>query len=235
MAEEAFAAQNGIHIDDPYILRLALTHRSVLNDWQNVPHLDARLESNERLEFLGDAVLGAIAADYVYRHDPSADEGALTRLRTAMVRAETLVRWSRELGIPDVLYLGTGESFTEGARDRKLAGAFEALVGAIYLDQGPATAGAFVWRFLERDGETIRSAESDANPKGRLQEILQEQAIPGPTYVTIVATGPDHAREFTEAVVVNGEQLGVGTGRSKRVAQQEAARRAIVALGQADS
>jgi ribonuclease-3 len=116
-----------------------------------------------------------------------------------------------------------------------LAGAYEALVGAVYLDQGAKSAYEFVLRFLERDVQAIRQGESDANPKGRLQEILQERAIPSPQYMTLEATGPDHAREFTEAVIVEGQQLGVGTGRSKRIAQQEAARQAIIALEAADS
>ena len=112
-----------------------------------------------------------------------------------------------------------------------LAGAFEAMVGAIFLDQGRDAAGRFVLDFLERDGAALRLAEPDANPKGRLQEILQERAIPAPEYVTVAAAGPDHAREFTEAVLIEGAQMGIGTGRSKRLAQQEAARQAIVILG----
>ncbi len=229
--EHALARRMKVSFEDPYLLRMALTHRSVLHDWLLLDeHVDARMESNERLEFLGDALLGAFVAEYLYHLDSKADEGALTRSRVAIVRAETLVRWSRELDLPRYLYLGTGERVTESVRDRMLAGAFEALVGAIHLDRGIAAAEAFVLGFLERDGATIREGEEDANPKGRLQEILQERAIPAPEYVTLAAEGPDHAREFTEAVLVNGVQFGVGTGRSKRVAQQEAARQAIEAL-----
>lgn len=233
--EQALAARMGVAFADHYLLRLALTHRSVLSDWSLLSEVDAVVQSNERLEFLGDALLGAVVADYLYRNNPDADEGSLTRSRVAIVRAETLVRWSRELQLPDCLYLGTGERVTEGARDRMLAGAYEALVGAVYLDQGAKAAYEFVLRFLERDVQAIRQEESDANPKGRLQEILQERAIPSPQYMTLEATGPDHAREFTEAVIVEGQQLGVGTGRSKRIAQQEAARQAIIALEAADS
>jgi ribonuclease-3 len=234
-AEQALQERIGVRFHDPMLLRLALTHRSVLNDWQNLGSVDATMQSNERLEFLGDAVLGAVVAEYLYRAEPEADEGALTRSRVAIVRAETLVRWAREAGLQDCLYLGTGERVTESVRDRMLAGAWEALIGAIHLDQGADAAAEFVLGYLERDGDSIRLAEGDANPKGRLQEILQERAIPAPEYVTLVATGPDHAREFTEAVFVDGEQLGVGTGRSKRMAQQEAARQAIVALDQGES
>lgn len=234
-AEEALAARMGISFNNPLLLRLALTHRSVLQDWRLLADIDAILRSNERLEFLGDALLGAFVAEYLYLQDSEADEGELTHRRVAIVRAETLVRWSRELDLAGCLYLGTGERVTESVRDRMLAGAWEALVGAVYLDQGREAAERFVLSFLTRDGPSIRMSELDANPKGRLQEILQDRAIPAPDYVMIAAEGPDHARRFTEAVVVEGKQLGVGTGRSKRVAQQEAARQAILALEAAEA
>jgi ribonuclease-3 len=233
-AEQALAARIGISFANPLLLRLALTHRSVLQDWTILPEIEATLQSNERLEFLGDALLGAIVAEYLYYKDSTADEGALTRRRVAIVRGETLVRWARELDLPDCLYLGTGERVTESVRDRMLAGAFEALIGAIYLDQGRDVAERFVLGMLERDSQAISESERDSNPKGRLQEILQDRAILAPIYETITAAGPDHAREFTEAVIVEGRQLGVGTGRSKRMAQQEAARQAILALEATD-
>jgi ribonuclease-3 len=232
VVEATLAESIGVSFADPYLLRLALTHRSVLHDWQSVPDIDATLQSNERLEFLGDALLGAVVAEYLYRQDPVADEGQLTRHRVAIVRAETLVRWSREIGVPDALYLGTGEQVTESARDRMLAGAFEALAGAIYLDQGRDAAERFILGFLERDGESIRASDRDANPKGHLQEILQDRAIPAPDYISLATEGPDHARHFTEAVIVDGQQMGVGTGRSRRIAQQAAARMAIKTLEQ---
>ncbi len=234
-AEGALAVRMGVVFNDPLLLRQALTHRSVLHDWLLLEGIDATLQSNERLEFLGDALLGAFVAEHLYLQDSEADEGALTRRRVAIVRAETLVRWSRELELPHCLYLGTGERVTESLRDRMLAGAYEALVGAIYLDSGREAAERFVLSFLDRDGQSIRMSELDANPKGRLQEILQDRAALAPDYVTIAAEGPDHARQFTEAVIIDGVQVGVGTGRSKRVAQQEAARQAILALETGDS
>ncbi len=229
-AEQDLAKRMGVSFTNLRLLRLALTHRSVLQDWMLLPEVDAAVQSNERLEFLGDALLGAFVAEYLYLQDADADEGALTRRRVAIVRAETLVRWSRELGLDECLYLGTGERVTESARDRMLAGACEALVGAVCLDQGHDAAERFVLRFLERDGPSIRQSEADANPKGRLQEILQERTIPAPEYVTSASTGPDHAREFTEIVLIDGEQRGAGAGRSRRLAQQEAARQAILSL-----
>jgi len=234
VAERALAARIGITFANPRLLRLALTHRSVLHDWLMLPEVDAILQSNERLEFLGDALLGAIVAEHLYEVDPVADEGALTRHRVALVRAETLVRWARELHLDELLYLGTGERVTQGARDRMLAGAFEALVGAIHLDQGRDAAARFVHGFLERDMSAILADEASANPKGRLQEVLQERAQDAPEYETVAAEGPDHARQFTVAVNVQGKQLGVGRGRSKREAQQAAAREALIRLAAMD-
>lgn len=233
--EADLARRMGVQFDNPLLLRQALTHRSVLHDWQGVEDIPAILQSNERLEFLGDAVLGAITAEYLYKRDPDADEGQLTRHRVAAVRAETLVRWARELRVPEALYLGTGEQVTQSARDRMLAGAFEALVGAVHLDQGREAAERFVLGFLERDLESILQQEAVANPKGRLQEVLQERERVGPEYETIATAGPDHAREFTVVVKVREELLGEGRGRSKREAQQMAAREALAHLGIVDS
>ncbi len=228
--EQMLAQHMGLHFDDPRLFRLALTHRSVLHDWLMQDEVDAVLQSNERLEFLGDAVLGMVAGERLYRDYPDANEGTLTRNRAALVRAETLVMWARELRIPDGLYLGTGETITTRARDRMLAGAFEALVGAIYLDQGRDAASTFINRFLDRDMTGILAEEAMANPKGRLQEIVQERWLDQPVYETIAEEGPDHAREFTIAVLVEGERRGTGTGRSKREAQQDAAREALISL-----
>ncbi len=229
-AEAALAVRMGVSFADPWLIRLALTHRSALHDWATVRDLDAIRQSNERLEFLGDALLGAFVAEYLYLRDPGADEGQLTRSRVALVRAETLVAWARELGVQDCLYLGIGERVSEAARDRMLAGAFEALVGAVDLDQGRDAAERLVLDFLTRDSESIRASEHDANPKGLLQEMLQDQALPAPSYVSLAREGPDHARHFTEAVIVEGEQLGIGIGPSRRTAQQAAARLAIEEL-----
>lgn len=230
--EGALARQIGIMFNDPKLLRLALTHRSVLHDWLLLEEgaVDAIMQSNERLEFLGDAVLGAIVAERLYHVDPVADEGTLTRHRVALVRAETLVIWARELHLHEALYLGTGESVTTSVRDRMLGGAFEALVGAIYLDQGRETAATFVNDFLDRDMSAMLADEASANPKGRLQEVVQERGLDQPSYRTVAESGPDHAREFTVDVLVNGEAVGTGHGRSKREAQQAAAREALLAL-----
>lgn len=230
-ADLDFARNVGIDFRDHLILRLALTHRSVLHDWAGVEELDAIFQSNERLEFVGDALLGLIVAEYLYAADPVADEGTLTRRRAATVRAETLVRWARELRMQDFLYLGSGERVTESARDRMLAGGFEALVGAIALDRGRDVAERFVRAYLESDLDAILASETLSNPKGILQEVMQDRYGEPPVYETIAEEGPDHARQFTVAVVLEERQIGVGKGRSKREAQQEAAREALVSLG----
>ena len=227
------AAALGLRFRDLDLLRLALTHRSVLHDvvaaGGDVTAAAAR--TNERLEFLGDALLGAVAAEYLYALDPDADEGTLTRRRVALVRAETLVRWARQLDLGSYLYLGHGERPTAGARDRMLAGAFEALVGAIALDRGYAAARRFLRRFLARDAlEIVARAEGAANPKGRLQEVLQERFRLGPVYRTAATEGPHHARLFTVEVGLGDRLLGVGTGASKREAQQAAAAAALALL-----
>ena len=149
------------------LLRTALTHRSVLHEVSQAGIVTSSTAAltNERLEFLGDAVLGAVAAEYLYDLDPDADEGQLTRRRVALVRAETLVRWAREIDLGSYLYLGTGERPGEGARDRMLAGAFEAVIGAVALDRGFGAARKFLMRLLERD------APEDPGRKPRTWQI----------------------------------------------------------------
>lgn len=215
------------------LLRTALTHRSILHEvnaagWGDV---SPAVLTNERLEFFGDAVLGAVAAEYLYNLDPEADEGELTRQRVALVRAETLVRWAREIDLGSYLYLGLGEKPGPGSRDRMLAGAFEAVVGAIALDRGFGAARRFLLRLLERDApEILAKAEGAANPKGRLQELLQERYRAAPRYHTIATEGPDHARTFVVEARFGDRVLGRGDGVSKREAQQAAAAVALLNL-----
>jgi ribonuclease-3 len=233
--ERLLADRIGVLFSDPYLLRLALTHRSVVHEWVQQGGVDARLQSNERLEFLGDAVLGLVTAERLYLALPDAPEGELTRTRVSLVRAETLVDWARQLGVPDALYLGTGEAVTDSARDRILAGAMEAIIGAIYLDQGMAAAATFVNTFLNAAAHTMHADDAVANPKGRLQEVVQEYRMEQPVYDTVSEYGPDHARVFTVEVIVNGNRVGTGSGRSKREAQQLAARQALEAIHEDES
>lgn len=227
VVEHALAARLGVQFADPYQLRLALTHRSVLHEWTQIGGIDAVMQNNERLEFLGDAVLGLVTADRLYRTLPNAPEGELTRGRVALVRAETLVEWAKALGVPDALYLGTGEAVTESPRDKILAGSMEAIIGAIYIDQGEETASTFIRAWLDSVAGAMESDDAVANPKGKLQEVVQERKLEQPVYEIVAEEGPDHARIFTIEARVNGVNLGTGTGRSKREAQQVAARAAL--------
>lgn len=233
--ERLLSQRIGVQFSDPYQLRLALTHRSVLLEWTQQGDIDAILQSNERLEYLGDAVLGLVTAERLYLNLPDATEGELTRTRVALVRAETLVTWAHALGVPEALYLGTGETITDSLRDRILAGTMEAIIGAMYLDQGSDTAAAFINEFLDSQSGSIDLDEAIANPKGRLQEVVQEHRLDQPLYDIVNEDGPDHARIFTVQVVVNGQSLGTGSGRSKREAQQVAARQALLAIENDDS
>ncbi len=215
------------------LLRTALTHRSILHEMagSEAPGVNPASLTNERLEFLGDAVLGAVAAEYLYTMDPDADEGELTRRRVALVRAETLVQWAREIDLGSYLYLGQGEKPGSGTRDRMLAGAFEAVIGAIALDRGFGAARKFVLRLLERDApDIVALAEGAANPKGRLQELLQDWFRLPPEYHTVSTIGPDHERIFEVEVRFDGRVLGRGAGPTKREAQQSAAADALQSL-----
>lgn len=233
-APERLAAELGLTFKDLDLLRLALTHRSVLHDWTAaIPDTTAPAadrQSNERLEFLGDAVLSYVVADFLYHRYPQSPEGLLTAKRVSLVRAERLVRWAREINLADYLYLGQGERVTEGARDRMLAGAFEALIGALTIDRGLRETRRFLRHFIERDEAEMLAELQEANPKGRLQELLQERYRLPPVYRTLHEEGPAHARTFTAEVSINDEALGVGTGASKRDAEQAAATVALASL-----
>jgi len=212
----------GLTFRDRSLLFQALVHRSYLNE-----NPDSRLLSNERLEFLGDAVLDALAAEFLFLRYPEKGEGELTLWRSALVRTETLAGFARQLGLGRFLVLGRGVE-AEGGRDRPtlLADAFEAVLGAIYLEQGMETARRFLQPFLER-----ALAEASGRPplddKSALQIAVQGRLGLTPEYRTVDAWGPDHARTFRVEVWVGGRLLGVGEGPSKQLAQQEAARLAL--------
>src|SRR4051794_32357910 len=177
-APERLAYELGLTFKNIDLLRLALTHRSVLHDWQLAAPEQSPLPvsqfSNERLEFLGDAVLGYVVADYLYRRYPEAPEGLWTAKRAGLVRAERLVTWARTIGLGDYLYLGQGDLVTDNRLDRMLAGAFDAVVGAIPVDSGLRGARKFIVSFVSRDEAEIVSELGPSNPKGRLQELIQE-------------------------------------------------------------
>jgi ribonuclease-3 len=217
----------GHRFTDERWLVLAVTHRSYANErHETMSPLGAR--DNERLEFLGDAVLGLAAAALLAERFPDADEGELTRRRAELVSGPTLARIARSLGVGEALRLGVGEQRT-GGRDkpRLLAAALEACVGALYHDAGPLTAIEAARRLLDGAVDAVTGAP---DPKSRLQERLQDEGRATPRYQTVAEAGPMHAREYEVVVRSGGETLGTGRGRSKAEAEREAARRALAAL-----
>lgn len=212
------------------LLREALTHRSYLNE------INQAWPSNERLEFLGDAVLGLITTDYLFQRFPKLGEGELTNLRSALVRTETLARFAQDIGLGQYLFLGRGEEISHGRqRPAGLACAFEALLGSIYLDQGYEFAREFAMRFVEPELATVIEGRTHRNAKSMLQEFVQARMQQTPTYHLIQESGPDHAKAFTVEVRVGQRILGRGRDRSKRGAEQAAAETALAQLRSATS
>lgn len=216
----------GIEFTNESLLEQALTHRSYLNENPDVP-----LSDNERLEFLGDALLDFVVAEYLFTHFPDFQEGALTSLRAALVQERTLASFARSLGLGDYIRLGRGES-TSAGRDRPplLCATFEALVGAIYLDQGLEAAQRFVLAQILPAVDRIIQERLDKDAKSYLQEWSQGLWQLTPVYRTVAERGPDHAKEFTVEVWIGHEVYGVGEGRSKQSAEQAAARAALARL-----
>ncbi|MGI8689563.1 MAG: ribonuclease III [Thermomicrobiales bacterium] len=198
------------------LLREALIHRSYLNEDASAT------ESNERLEFLGDAALGFIVARYLFDRFKDAPEGQLTRRRMALVSNQTLARWARRIGIDRMLLISKGERGIE-LPDRVLGGAFEALLAAILLDRGSAAVEAFLVPILDAEADELVARTMAGNFKGRLQEIAQERERITPTYQTLDTPGADHERRFTVAVMLDDRVLATGQGKSKQIAEQAAA------------
>ncbi|MEA3459537.1 MAG: ribonuclease III [Chloroflexota bacterium] len=216
----------GIAFNDKSLLQRALIHPSYLNE-----NPDSPLGDNQRLEFLGDAALDLTVGEYLYHRFSEIEEGELTNLRAALVRMETLALFARQLGLGCYLLLGRGEE-ESGGRERpaNLCDAFEALVGALYLDQGLAAVKEFVKGLVEPEVERIRGEELAKDAKSRLQEWSQARLQLTPTYRTVAERGPDHAKEFTVEVLIGGEVYGRGVGHSKQAAEEEAARKAMAQI-----
>lgn len=214
----------GIEFRDPGLLTQALTHRSFVNEYEG----EGVARDNERLEFLGDAVLDLIVADLLYRLYPTVDEGELTRLRAALVKTASLARLGAGCRLGEFLRIGHGEELS-GGRERlsTLCQAFEAVVGAIYLDQGLSAVSDFVMpRLLELLDHIIdNSLHIDA--RSELQERIQARLNITPDYRVAGAEGPEHAKEFRVEVAIGDALIGSGIGGSKRAAAQEAARAAL--------
>ncbi|MBN2186060.1 MAG: ribonuclease III [Dehalococcoidia bacterium] len=210
----------GISFNDELLLKKAFVHSSYLNENPNFI-----LCSNERLEFLGDAILGFVVAESIYSEFPELPEGELTRIRSSLVCGETLAQVASLLKLGDWLLLGEGEDASGGRmRQSNLANAVEALIGAIYLDQGLVEAKEFIFRQLEPMLERIKTGEAIPNYKALLQELSQKIKKATPLYHLVAATGPDHNKQFTVEVLIEGEVLGRGTGKNKKAAETEAAR-----------
>jgi ribonuclease-3 len=218
----------GLEFKNRDLLIEAFCHRSYLNE-----HPDFPLPHNERLEFLGDAVLELIVTEYLYKKYPEKNEGELTNWRAALVNAKTLGELARELGFNDFLLLSKGEEKETGkARLYILANTFEALIGAIYLDQGYEVAKNFVEKnLIERKLPEIIEKGLFKDPKTRFQEEAQERVKITPTYKVLEEWGPDHAKHFIVGVFLGNELVAKGEGTSKQEAEEEAAKNALKIKG----
>ena len=211
---------------DPQLRLRALTHSSYANEHQ--AEGGASIEDNERLEFLGDAVLDFVAARWLYDHFPNLDEGRLTSLRAALVRASTLARFAESISLADHLRLGKGEAESGGRqRTNILSDAFEAIMAALYLDQGFEAVSAYFEKMIESMAPVVINENLDRDPKSQLQEWSQAHRALTPRYKVVAAEGPDHAKIFTVEVWLGDEVAAVGSGSSKQVAEQMAARTAL--------
>lgn len=217
----------GYRFRDESLLRRALTHSSYANEGQR------HEQSNERLEFLGDSVLGLTAAVHLFQKEKG-PEGELTKLRAAVVCEKALYSYAKELGLGQWLLLGRGEAQNGGAdRPSIVADAFEAVTAAIYLDGGMDSARDFLLPFLEREASNHRRAHFK-DYKTQLQEIVQQNPGEIISYVLTGESGPDHQKQFTMEVHLNSNVIGQGRGRSKKEAEQKAAREALRLMGYDD-
>jgi ribonuclease-3 len=212
-----------IHFNNLSLLRQAFVHRSYVSE-----NPQFALESNERLEFLGDAFLGFVIAEGLYQQFGELSEGEMTKLRAALVCQDNLADLAASLGLGDYLYLGEGEEKSGGrSRPRNLACVFEAIIGAVLTDQGVEATRNLILRLFD-DGLRQAIKEGIATDcKSRLQELVQARKQERPTYRLVGEEGPDHDRKFWVEVVINGKVLGRGYGKSKQLAEKDAARKAL--------
>lgn len=213
----------GVEFNDKKLLRQAFVHRSYINE-----NKDADLGHNERLEFLGDAVLELVITDYLYKKYPDKTEGDMTLYRSALVNATTCAAVATKLGVNDFLVLSKGESKDVGrARQYILANTLEAIIGALYLDRGYEVAKDFIGRHISPLIGNILAEGSWMDSKSRFQERAQDIEGSTPSYKTLKETGPDHDKRFTVGVFVGAKMVASGEGESKQDAEQEAARKAL--------
>ena len=213
----------GVSFNEPNLLKQALVHSSYLNE-----NPGSDLGSNERLEFLGDAVLGLVIAEKLYQDFPELTEGGMTKFRSVLVSRETLARVAAAAGLGEYLCLGKGEEVGGGRQNvANLAGVLEAVIAAIFLDQGSTVARDFVLNLLNEEILKANQQGVRVDYKSRLQELIQSRQQSVPNYRLVEATGPDHDRRFTVEVEVDDKVLGSGSGKSKKMAEIEAARSAL--------
>ncbi len=220
-----FQAEIQYQFRDPNLLRQALTHPSVAHEQGRM------VQHNQRLEFLGDAVLGLVLTRELYDKFPNVSEGPLTKARAQMINRRTLAEQARLIALQDHLILSRGEEANRGrSRASALADAFEALLGAVFVDGGFEEARGFVLRSFRRAFGELTAIPTLDNPKGELQEILQAKSPDAPQYELVRATGPDHDLDFECVVSHGGVELGRGLGKSKKAAESEAAIAALKKL-----
>lgn len=219
---DEFKKNIAVEFKDNDLLLLALTHRSYVNEHRSVT------QHNERLEFLGDAVLELITSDYLFNTYPDRAEGDLTSFRAALVRTESLAETALNIGVGENIRLSKGEEDTGGrSKSYLLANALEAIIGAIYLDQGYEKAKEFVHTFLIKKIDHIVANRLDIDSKTKIQELAQAKYKVTPFYEVIEEEGPDHDKKFTVVVKINEKEIGKGIGTSKQKAEEEAAKEGV--------
>lgn len=223
MDTSALEKKLGFKFKDSDLLTEALTHRSYLNEYPKW-----RLPHNERLEYLGDAVLELATSEELFRTFPKQPEGQLTVLRAALVNYQILARVAEAIGLQDFILMSRGERKDTGrAREVILANAIEAVIGAMYLDQGLEKVRAFVHKFVMKNLDEVLKTKSYKDPKSELQEIVQDKLKITPTYKVQGESGPAHQRVFTMGVYFDSKLIAEGTGESKQEAELEAAKDAL--------
>lgn len=222
-----FEAKHNLEFTNKDLLRQAFIHRSYINE-----NPGETLGHNERLEYLGDAVLELVVSEYLYNTFPDKPEGELTAIRAALVNTHMLSKKGQDLGFSDYLLLSKGEQKSEGrARAYILANTFEALVGALYLDGGYKKAQEFIAHIILPDAEEISEKRLWQDAKSRFQEKAQEEKGVTPSYKILKEEGPDHAKVFTVGVFLEDEEIAQGAGASKQEAEQAAAQEGLVKMG----
>ena len=222
-----FEAEHGLNFNDKALLKTAFVHSSYVNE-----QADDVLEDNERLEFLGDSILGSVVSEWLFARFPHAREGELTSMRAALVKRDAMARFARRLSLGDFLFLGHGEEESGGRkRAATLCATLEAVIGAIYLDLGMAAVRGFLLPIVqaEQDRQSLETLNKD--PKSRLQEWSQSNFGILPRYKVVDHNGPDHAKTFMFQVTIRERRCGVGEGPSKQEASLAAAAMALHSLG----